>query len=83
MVGGNPQPNAFGAYDTVGNVWEWVQDFYNEKVVADREPPKTGTQHVLKGGGFLSHIKNLISSVHGGGPGDPLTTGFRIVKEAR
>ena len=67
----------------VGSVGEWVEGHYNEKAAADPEPPKTGPHHVLKGGGFLSHIKHLISSVHGGGPGDPLTTGFRIVKEVR
>ncbi len=83
VVGGNRKPNAFGAYDMIGNLWEWVQDFYNEKIVPDAVPPKRGTQHVLKGGSFLSHVKNLGSSVHAGGPGDPLTTGFRLVKEVR
>ena len=83
IVGGNRKPNAFGAYDMIGNLWEWVQDTYNEKIVPDAVPPKRGTQHVLKGGSFLSHVKNLGSSVHAGGPGDPLTTGFRIVKEVR
>ena len=50
---GTKQPNAWGLYDMLGNVWEWVQDYYNDKIFADPAPPKYGTIHVLKGGGIL------------------------------
>src|SRR6478735_6645176 len=46
---GQKQPNAWGLYDMLGNVWEWVGDYYNEKMFADPRPPKHGTVHVLKG----------------------------------
>jgi formylglycine-generating enzyme len=80
---GTLYPNAWGLYDTLGNVWEWVQDFYNDKVMPDAKPPSKGKHHVLKGAGYLSHVANVVSTVHAGGPGDPFCTGLRIVKDAR
>ena len=53
---GTLYPNAWGLYDTLGNVWEWVQDFYNDKVMPDAKPPSKGRHHVLKGAGYLSHV---------------------------
>ncbi|OJU08332.1 MAG: hypothetical protein BGN86_13280 [Caulobacterales bacterium 68-7] len=79
---GTKAPNAFGLYDVIGNVWEWVDDFYNEKIVPGPTPPTSGKTHVLKGGSYMSHVNDLGSAIHAGGPGDPFTTGFRIVKDA-
>ncbi len=78
---GTRAPNAFGLYDVIGNVWEWVNDAYNEKIVPDAAPPKSGKTHVLKGGSYMSHVNALGSAIHAGGPGDPFSTGFRIVKD--
>jgi formylglycine-generating enzyme required for sulfatase activity len=78
---GSREPNAWGLYDMLGNVWEWVQDLYNEKTFPDRTPPVVGLQHVLKGGGFLSDVKNAIYATHAAGPGDGWDVGFRIVKD--
>jgi len=78
---GKMQPNAWGLYDTLGNVWEWVQDYYNEKLFADPVPPRSGKEHVLKGGGFLADVKNLTYMWHGAGPGNRFDVGFRIVKD--
>lgn len=81
--GGTMKPNAWGLYDTLGNVWEWVQDYYNEKIFADPTPPTRGTEHVLKGGGFVADVKNAIPATHAAGPANTFDVGFRIVREVR
>jgi sulfatase modifying factor 1 len=80
---GTKRPNAWELYDTLGNVWEWVSDFYNERLFADPVAQKSGRTHVLKGGSFVSDVKNATWSTHAGGPGSGFDVGFRIVREVR
>lgn len=80
---GTKKPNAWGLYDMLGNVWEWVQDFYNEKIFADPLPPKSGKQHVLKGASFTGDVKNATYMTHAAGPGNGFDVGLRVVMEAR
>ena len=80
---GTKMPNAWGLYDMLGNVWEWVQDFYNEKIFADPVPPKSGKQHVLKGASFTGDVKNATYMTHAAGPGNGFDIGLRIVMEVK
>jgi formylglycine-generating enzyme len=75
------KPNAWGLCDMLGNVWEWVDDYYNEKLFADPDPPKKGKQHVLKGASFVGDVKNATYMTHAGGPGNAWDVGFRVVKD--
>ncbi|HWB28645.1 MAG TPA: formylglycine-generating enzyme family protein [Chitinophagaceae bacterium] len=80
---GEKKPNAWGLYDMLGNVWEWVQDFYNEKIFADPVPPVQGSVHVLKGSSFTGDVKNATYMTHAAGPADGWNVGFRVVMEVK
>ena len=54
------KPNELGIYDMSGNVWEWCQDLYgsySSQAQTDPMGPDTGTERVLRGGGWSSVAK--------------------------
>jgi formylglycine-generating enzyme required for sulfatase activity len=53
-VGGR-QPNAWGLYDMLGNVWDWCWDVYDAEVY--------GTYRVLRGGGWADEHWSCRASV--------------------
>jgi formylglycine-generating enzyme required for sulfatase activity len=52
---GGKQPNAWGLYDMLGNVWEWCWDVYDAEVY--------GTYRVLRGGGWCDEHWSCRASV--------------------
>jgi sulfatase modifying factor 1 len=52
---GGKQPNPWGLYDMLGNVWEWCWDIYDAEVY--------GTYRVLRGGGWLDEHWSCRASV--------------------
>lgn len=54
---GEKQPNGFGLVDMLGNVWEYIADFYSKDYYANSptenpKGPAQGTDHVIRGGSW-------------------------------
>ncbi len=85
---GSYAPNAFGLYDTAGNVSEWVQDCYqdnykNANANGSAIEEKTCAGRVVRGGSTKDNVQHLISSARDNIPSGYLTEtlGFRLVME--
>jgi len=80
----------FGVYDVAGNVWEWVNDWYDAKYY-EKSPaknptgPETGTKRVLRGSGWQNETPTV--RIFTRVDSDPTirneSTGFRCAMDAR
>lgn len=87
---GGRQPNARGLYDTLGNVAEWVQDWYGhdyyaESPAVDPQGPAAGSYRVFRGGSWLDLAKYCrVTARNFEFPVSRLyNVGFRVVRTPR
>jgi formylglycine-generating enzyme required for sulfatase activity len=87
MPAGSFQPNPFGLYDMHGNVWEWVQDCWNETY--DGAPSEGAAwtagdcdRRVARGGSWYVYARDLRSAYRVSEPPDNRDNnmGFRVAR---
>jgi formylglycine-generating enzyme required for sulfatase activity len=80
---GQKQPNAFGTYDMLGNVWEWCQDYYGPYEAAPQVDPtgaSSGAVRVCRGGCWRGPVGSRSPRRLGYGPGHrDINLGLRLV----
>ena len=84
---GKKTANAWGLFDTHGNVWEWCWDWYDDyddPPVAKTDPrgPASGTNRVIRGGSWSDSAEDTRSADRiGNVPGSRgRSVGFRVVR---
>ena len=87
VVGGK-EPNEWNLYDMLGNVHEWVNDWFgiypvpSYYTLRDPEGPASGNRKVYRGGGWFSYARRCRAAYRdGNAPGDRESTiGFRLCR---
>ncbi|WP_375775401.1 formylglycine-generating enzyme family protein [Bradyrhizobium sp. ma5] len=86
---GSYPPNAFGLYDMLGNVWQWVEDCYigsYDNAPADGRAVKTDKrdggceQRVLRGGSWASNTSKARSAYRHADRLPNIYYGFRVAR---
>jgi formylglycine-generating enzyme required for sulfatase activity len=78
--------SAYGALDMVGNIYEWVADWfapYSQNELSNPTGPISGSEHIIRGGSWgddLAHIRAAVRG-HANVPDSANYIGFRCAVE--
>ncbi|WP_405335647.1 SUMF1/EgtB/PvdO family nonheme iron enzyme [Fibrobacter sp.] len=80
------EENALGLFDMLGNVYEWVNDYWDDySSAAQTNPhgPANGSERVIRGGGYKSNEKSCMVTARNMAEEDEvmMPIGFRVVKK--
>ena len=80
------EENALGLFDMLGNVYEWVNDYWDDySSAAQTNPhgPASGTERVIRGGSYKSNEKSCMVTARNMAEDDEvmMPIGFRVVKK--
>jgi formylglycine-generating enzyme required for sulfatase activity len=87
---GSFQPNPFGLYDILGNVWEWCQDIYSVDAYVNHDHKNPiysnqsgGSDRVIRGGNWNGPPHNVRCARRGSGLPKAMNDdlGFRLVRQ--
>ena len=84
---GSFKANAFGLYDLMGNVWEWVEDCYGRNLTEIPADGRARTsadcrEHTVRGGAWSTPARMLRTAVRAKAPAGARfdDVGFRVVR---
>ena len=84
------KPNAWGLYDTIGNLWEWVEDaydptYYQRSPAVDPKGPEPSRWRVMRGGSYHCTPERVGVAIRGSWVQDRSLSilGFRLVAEKK
>ncbi len=88
MEVGSRKPNKWGIYDSLGNVYEWVSDwysrnYYNKSPIQNPKGPRYGSYKIVRGGDWArsDYFLRVTSRRYYSPHYKDVNVGFRVARD--